>query len=343
MDPAIVAFGFGIGLLVGMTGMGGASLMTPLLILIFGVQPLTAIGTDIFSAAGPKTFGGFQHLRAGTVHKGLAFWMAVGSVPAAIAGVGVIAYLQDVVGEDKLDGIIFGILGATLLVVGLATALRTVFIPDVIKERYALHLQRRHIIAAVATGVTTGFVIGLTSAGSGTLIAIILIAVFRLTPQRVVGTDIFHAAVLLWAAGLAHWVSGNVDFGLAGTILLGSIPGVLVGGKLAVRSGKNLLRGLLSVVLVASGITLITKGDGEVVMVTVALVSLLFGVVFTYVLRREVKLPHGEGVRAWKLVSFPWSRPEHAKQMADVNAPPESDQISDAERSKDDRGPKTPV
>ena len=321
MDPAIVAFGFGIGLLVGMTGMGGASLMTPLLILIFGVQPVTAIGTDIFYAAVTKTFGGVQHLRAGTVHKGLAFWMAVGSVPAAIAGVGVIAYLQDVVGEDKLDGIIFGILGATLLVVGLATALRTVFIPDVIKERYALHLQRRHIIAAVATGVTTGFVIGLTSAGSGTLIAIILIAVFRLTPQRVVGTDIFHAAVLLWAAGLAHWVSGNVDFGLAGTILLGSIPGVLVGGKLAVRSGKNLLRGLLSVVLVASGITLITKGDGEVVMVTVALVSLLFGVVFTYVLRREVKLPHGEGVRAWKLVSFPWSRPEHAKQMADVNAP----------------------
>ena len=343
MDPAIVAFGFGIGLLVGMTGMGGASLMTPLLILIFGIQPVTAIGTDIFYAAVTKTFGGVQHLRAGTVHKGLAFWMAVGSVPAAIAGVGVIAYLQDVVGEDKLDGIIFGILGATLLVVGLATALRTVFIPDVIKERYALHLQRRHIIAAVATGVTTGFVIGLTSAGSGTLIAIILIAVFRLTPQRVVGTDIFHAAVLLWAAGLAHWVSGNVDFGLAGTILLGSIPGVLVGGKLAVRSGKNLLRGLLSVVLVASGITLITKGDGEVVMVTVALVSLLFGVVFTYVLRREVKLPHGEGVRAWKLVSFPWSRPEHAKQMADVNTPAESAEKSDAERSKDDRGPKTPV
>ena len=343
MDPAIVAFGFGIGLLVGMTGMGGASLMTPLLILIFGVQPVTAIGTDIFYAAVTKTFGGIQHLRAGTVHKGLAFWMAVGSVPAAIAGVGVIAYLQDVVGEDKLDGIIFGILGATLLVVGLATALRTVFIPDVIKERYALHLQRRHIIAAVATGVTTGFVIGLTSAGSGTLIAIILIAVFRLTPQRVVGTDIFHAAVLLWAAGLAHWVSGNVDFGLAGTILLGSIPGVLVGGKLAVRSGKNLLRGLLSVVLIASGITLITKGDGEVVMVTVALVSLLFGVVFTYVLRREVKLPHGEGVRAWKLVSFPWSRPEHAKQMADVNAPPESAGTPDAEKSEDDRGPKTPV
>jgi uncharacterized protein len=318
MDPAIVAFGFGIGLLVGMTGMGGASLMTPLLILIFGVQPVTAIGTDIFYAAVTKTFGGIQHLRAGTVHKGLAFWMAVGSVPAALAGVGVIEYLKDTVGEDKLDGIVFGILGATLLVVGISTALRTIFVPDVIKERFALHLQRRHIIAAVATGVTTGFVIGLTSAGSGTLIAIILIAVFRLTPQRVVGTDIFHAAVLLAAAGIAHWIGGNVDFGLAGTILVGSIPGVLIGGRLAFKSGRNLLRALLSIVLIASGIALVTKGDGEVVVITAAFVSLLFGVVFTYVLRREVKLPHGEGIRAWRLVSLPWSRSEHAKQMAEA-------------------------
>lgn len=345
MDPAIVAFGFGIGLLVGMTGMGGASLMTPLLILIFGIQPVTAIGTDIFYAAVTKTFGGIQHLRAGTVHKGLAFWMAVGSVPAAIAGVGVIAYLQRTVGEDQLDGIVFGILGATLLVVGLSTALRTIFIPDVIKERYALHLYRRHIIAAVATGVVTGFVIGLTSAGSGTLIAIILIAVFRLTPQRVVGTDIFHAAVLLWAAGIAHWVDGNVDFGLAGNILIGSIPGVLIGGRLAFKSGKNLLRTLLSLVLIASGITLITKGDGEVVMITVAFVSLIFGVVFTYILRREVKLPHGEGIRAWKLVSFPWARPDHVKQMAAARAEKDAQASAsaDGDQPSDRSDPKTPV
>lgn len=308
MDPAIVLFGFGIGVLVGMTGMGGASLMTPLLILIFGVQPVTAIGTDIFYAAVTKTVGGIQHLRAGTVHRGLAFWMAVGSVPAAIGGVFVIELLQDAYGEERLEGIVFGMLGATLLVVGISTLLRTLFLPDVIKERFALHLHRRHIIAAIATGVTTGFVIGLTSAGSGTLIAIILIAVFRLTPQRVVGTDIFHAAVLLWAAGAAHWVGGNVDFGLAGNILIGSVPGVLIGGRLALRTGKNLLRGALSAVLIASGIVLITKGDGQVVVITAALVSLFFGMVFTYILRREVKLPHGEGVRAYKMISTPWSR-----------------------------------
>src|SRR3954452_15098914 len=133
MDPAIVIFGFGIGVLVGMTGMGGASLMTPLLILIFGVQPVTAIGTDIFYAAITKTVGGVQHLRAGTVHKGLAFWMAVGSVPAAVAGVFVIEELQQTYGEDRLEGIVFGILGATLLVVGVSTLFRTLFIPDVIK------------------------------------------------------------------------------------------------------------------------------------------------------------------------------------------------------------------
>jgi uncharacterized membrane protein YfcA len=308
MDPAIIIFGFGIGVLVGMTGMGGASLMTPLLILVFGINPVTAIGTDIFYAAVTKTVGGLQHLRARTVHRGLAFWMAVGSVPAAIGGVAVIEILQAQFGEERLEKIVFGILGATLLVVGLSTMLRTIFLPDVIKERYAMHLYRRHIIAAIATGVITGFVIGLTSAGSGTLIAIILIAVFRLTPQRVVGTDIFHAAVLLWAAGAAHVVGGNVDFGLAGTILIGSVPGVLIGGRLAVRSGRGLLRGLLALVLVGSGITLITKGDGSIVMVTAAIVSLGFGALFTYILRREVKLPHGEGVRMFNLVKMPWHK-----------------------------------
>ena len=317
MDPALVVFGFGIGVLVGMTGMGGASLMTPLLILIFGVQPVTAIGTDIFYAAVTKTVGGWQHLKAGTVHKGLAFWMAVGSVPSALVGVYVIELLKDAYGEAQLERIVFGILGATLLVVGVSTLLRTIFIPDVIKERFALHLHRRHIIAAVATGLITGFVIGLTSAGSGTLIGIILIAVFRLAPQRVVGTDIFHAAVLLWFAGIAHWVGGNVDFGLAGTILVGSIPGVLVGGRLALKTGKNVLRGLLSTVLIASGIILMSKGDAYVVVVTASLVSLIFGALFTYILRREVKLPHGEGVRAYKLVSLPWRRPGDASASDD--------------------------
>jgi uncharacterized protein len=280
MDPAIIVFGLGIGLLVGMTGMGGASLMTPMLILVFGISPVTAIGTDIFYAAITKSVGGVQHLRMKTVHRALAFWLAVGSVPSAIAGVWVIEILQRSYGDD-LDQLVLGMLGGALLVVGAATLLRSVFLSHVIQERWAMHLYRRHIVAAVITGAVTGFVIGLTSAGSGTLIAIALIAIFRLVPQRVVGTDIFHAAVLLWAAGIAHWIGGNVDFLLAGNILIGSVPGVLLGSMLAVRAPHKLLRTALAVVLIASGTTLITKeGTPEVVLPAIVVASLMVGALF---------------------------------------------------------------
>ena len=280
MDPSIIFFGLGIGILVGMTGMGGASLMTPMLILVFGISPVTAIGTDIFYAAVTKTVGGYQHLKLKTVHRGLAFWLACGSVPSALAGVYVIELLQRSYGED-LDKLVLGMLGGALLVVGFATLLRSIFLKSVIAERSAMHLYTRHIVAAVITGVVTGFVIGLTSAGSGTLIAIALISIFRLVPQRVVGTDIFHAAVLLWAAGIAHWIGGNVDFVLAGNILLGSIPGVLIGGALSVKARTGLLRGALAVVLIASGTTLVVKeGEPGVVIPAIAVASLMVGALF---------------------------------------------------------------
>jgi uncharacterized membrane protein YfcA len=282
MDPAIVLFGFGIGALVGMTGMGGASLMTPILILVFGIQPVTAIGTDIFYGAVTKTVGGWRHLKQGTVHKGLAFWLAVGSVPSAIGGVFLIEYLQRVYGEAKLEELVLGMVGGALLVVGIATLARQFFLRGIIQERYAMHLYPRHIAAAIITGAITGFVIGLTSAGSGTLIAISLIMIFRLTPQRVVGTDIFHAAVLLWAAGMAHWIGGNVDFSLAGNILLGSIPGVLVGAHFAVRAPQGFLRTALGIVLCASAVTLIVKeGTSDVVIPAIAIATLMVGALLT--------------------------------------------------------------
>lgn len=302
MDPAIIFFGFAIGFLIGMTGMGGAVLMTPLLILVFGINPVTAIGTDIFYSAITKTVGGFQHLRQRTVHRGLAFWMAIGAVPAAVLGVAMIEVLQSTVGEDRVDEIVFGILGATLLVVGIATLLRTVLLPDVVRERRSMHLYRRHIIAGILTGLVVGFVIGLTSAGSGTLMAIILIAVFRLTPSRVVGTSIFTAAVLLWAASAAHWLGGNIDFPLAWNILVGSIPGVIIGSKLAIKAGQDFLRTALALVLLISGIVLITKADATIAAISLAVASLLFGTLFTYAMRREVQLPHGEGVKFRHLI-----------------------------------------
>lgn len=256
--------------------------MTPLLILIFGISPVTAIGTDIFYAAVTKTVGGVRHLRLRTVHRALALWLTVGSVPAAIGGVWVIELLQGRFGEDTVNTIVLGILGGALLVVGIATLLRSLFLSHVIEERYAMHLYTRHIVAAVITGLITGFVIALTSAGSGALVAIALIAIFRLTPQRVAGTSVFQAAVLLWVAGIAHWIGGNVDFGLAGNILLGSIPGVLLGSQLSVKAPQALLRTLLALVLTSAGVVLILKeGNPEVVLPAVGIAAVIVIAMFS--------------------------------------------------------------
>ena len=243
MDPAIIFFGLGVGFLVGMTGMGGGSLMTPLLVLVFGIKPTTAIGTDIFYAAITKTAGSWRHLKLKTVNLPLVYWMAAGSVPSAIAGVWFLDYLKRRLG-DNLDETVFAILAGCLLVVGAATLLRGLFLADKIQEREDFEMHTRHKVAAVAIGATTGFVIGLSSAGSGTLIGIMLIAVYRLTPRKVVGTDVVHAAILLWAASIAHIFSGNVDFGLAANILVGSVPGVIIGSNLSVKcaTGRSPLR-----------------------------------------------------------------------------------------------------
>jgi uncharacterized protein len=290
MDPAIVFFGLGVGFLVGMTGMGGGSLMTPLLILLFGVKPTTAIGTDIFYAAVTKTAGGWRHLKLKTVNMGLVYWMAVGSVPSAVAGVWVLDVLKRRLGDD-LDETVFAILAACLLVVGAATLLRSFFLADKIQEREDFEIHTRHKIAAVGIGVTTGFIIGLSSAGSGTLIAIMLIAVFRLTPRRVVGTDVVHAALLLWAAGIAHIVGGNVDFPLAANIMLGSVPGVILGSNLSVKWPQSGLRIALGVVLIAAGVTIMGKANTDLVPWVMVAASLAIVGLFAIQLglRREVE------------------------------------------------------
>ena len=280
MDPIIVVFGLGVGFLVGLTGMGGGSLMTPLLILVFGVKPVTAIGTDIFYAAVTKTVGGYRHFKLKTVDLGITFWMALGSVPSAIAGVFLIEILERKYGSD-LDEVIFGILAASLLVVGVATLIRGFFLKDKIRERESFEIKTRHKVAAVMIGTLTGFVIGMSSAGSGTLIAILLIAAYRFTPRRVVGTDVFHAAILLWAAGIAHIVGGNVDFVLAGNILIGSIPGVWMGSNMSVRWPQGALRTALGIVLIAAGTTIMSKADKTVVPYAVVAATAMIASIFT--------------------------------------------------------------
>jgi len=277
MDPAIIVFGLGIGVLVGMTGMGGGSLMTPLLILIFGIQPTTAIGTDIFYSAVTKTVGGWRHFRMKTVNMELVKWLAMGSVPAAVAGVAIVSVLQKHIGEDRLDSLVYAVLGGTLLMVGVITLTRALILRDLVEERDRFDVERRHKVAAIVIGATTGFVIGVTSAGSGTVIAILLIAVYRLSPKKVVGTDVFHAAILLWAAGIAHWVGGNVDFTLAANILIGSVPGVIIGAALSDKAPQGFIRTALGVVLVGSGIVTIQKGDPNVWPIAAAVAAVGLG------------------------------------------------------------------
>jgi uncharacterized membrane protein YfcA len=261
VDPLIILFGFGVGVLVGTTGIGGGSLMTPILILVFGFKPTTAIGTDLAYGAVTKTVGGFRHWRQKTVDFGLSTWMAFGSVPAAIAGVAVLKVLEDHFGKDSFDNTLLIAVAAALLLTGMVI-LGRLLLPSAGKgERETTPLARRHKIAAVSLGASVGFVLGVTSAGSGSLIAVGLIMLFRLTPQRVVGTDVFHAAILLWAAAIAHVIAGNVDFALAGTILIGSIPGVWIGSGLTVRLPVGVMRATLACVLVGAGLALLQKAD----------------------------------------------------------------------------------
>jgi uncharacterized membrane protein YfcA len=281
MDPAIVLFGLGVGFLVGATGMGGGSLMTPLLIIVFGIKPVVAVGTDLAYAAVTKTVGGWRHFRSGTVFPRLAFWLGVGSCPGALAGVWVLDRLRAAFGADFDAFMLFSIAGALLLVGGLILWRALAGSAHSERERGAFRMQTRHKVAAVALGAFVGFVLGITSAGSGTLISVGLILGFRLTPRRVVGTDVAHAAVLLWVAALAHLVSGNIDFGLAGTILIGSLPGVWLGTHAAVRLPERGLRPALGIVLLASGLGLLGKAGIDMpawvlVGVPIALVAVVF-------------------------------------------------------------------
>jgi uncharacterized membrane protein YfcA len=165
VDFALIAFGLGVGVLVGMTGIGGGSLMTPMLILVFGVTPITAIGTDLAYAAVTKTVGGYKHWRQRTVDLELSSWMALGSVPAAVGGVYVLGRLEDWTGRD-FDNLLLTVLAGALLLTGAATLVRAFLKSMHERERDTIDMERRHKIAAVVLGVGVGFVLGVTLGSS---------------------------------------------------------------------------------------------------------------------------------------------------------------------------------
>ena len=243
-----------IGVLVGATGMGGGSLMTPLLVLAFGFKPTVAVGTDIVHGALFKTFGAIRHRRLGTVQAQLSGWMFVGSAPMSLVGVGIATWIdRHYSASSSLQG---RILGAALLAGAIGLIAKS-FVKPRPRPDAPFVMQTRDRVVAVAIGLVGGLVVGLTSVGSGVFFALWLLIAFPLRSAKVVGTDLFHAALLLWVAGAGHLVAGNVDTRAVAWLLVGSIPGVLIGSQLAISVPDAYLRLVLVSILALSGYRLL--------------------------------------------------------------------------------------
>ncbi len=276
MDWKLSLAGLLIGLLVGMTGMGGGSLMTPMLILLFGFKPTVAIGTDILHGAIFKSVGAVRHRQFGHVHLRLTGWMLLGSAPASLGGVAVSAWLVRAYG-DGFEDVAQEILGVALILGGIGFFTKAFLRPHGDDKPFVL--QRRDKVIAVALGLVGGFIVGLTSVGSGTFFGLVMMIAYPLTAAKLVGTDITHAALLLWVAGIGHFVSGSVDVPATGWLLLGSMPGVLVGSQLTVKLPDVSLRVALAAVLFLAGVKLLEPPGANVIVLVVGGLALLTGVV----------------------------------------------------------------
>jgi len=245
-----------IGSLVGLTGMGGGSLMTPILVIVFGFKPTYAVGTDILHGAIFKSFGAVRHRRLGTVHARLTLWLFLGSGPMSLAGVGLASLLKHHYGDtaQTVEGYA---VGAALVAGGLGLLAKSVIKRGMQPNNAPFLLARRDKILAVLIGAVFGFIVGLTSVGSGTFFGLVMVLVYPLTLPKIVGTDIFHAAALLWVAGIGHLIGGNVDLHATAWLLIGSIPGVLITSRFTLTLPDVVLRAALGTVLTLSGLKLV--------------------------------------------------------------------------------------
>ncbi len=259
----IVLAGFIVGVLVGLTGAGGGALMTPILILAFGVAPSAAVSSDIVASAIMKPFGGAIHFRRGTVHTGLVLWLSIGSVPAAFAGV----FIDHALGSGKvLQQRLEYAMGAALLIASAALIVRLLLDSarsrrepaDPAGEDTMFPVKRT---LTVAIGVVGGLLVGITSVGSGSLMIVLLMLAYpALSMRRLVGTDIVQSMPLVGAAAVAQAAFGNLHVGLTAAIAIGSIPGVIIGSLISARGTNFLLRPLLAVVLLGTALKLVGVG-----------------------------------------------------------------------------------
>ena len=266
IDVAPALFGLLVGFLVGLTGVGGGSLMTPFLVAVVGVPAPTAVGTDLVYATVTKLTGSVQHYRQRSVNLEVALFLGLGSIPAGLLGVVTLEYMERILDAEMLKSVMINIIAATLVLVGASLIFREYFMPRPTEDDETPKpntwngkgpMSRRRRMYTVIFGAMGGYLVGLTSIGSGSIMAIILLLLYPIAPAIVVGTDIAHASVLSLVVGLAHMTQGNVDFALAGTLLLGSIPGVLVGARLAPFIPGKPLKTILAVMLVFVGLRLL--------------------------------------------------------------------------------------
>ncbi|SNS40407.1 hypothetical protein SAMN06264365_11534 [Actinoplanes regularis] len=268
--------GLGVGIIVGLTGMGGGALMTPILVLLFHVNPVAAISSDLAASAVMKPFGGAVHARRGTVNWRLVGWLCAGSVPSAFLGVLLLRLLGD---DENVQHIVKLSLGAALLLAAGGMILKAWA-----ARRNGDGPPAEITVKPVPTlliGVMGGLVVGLTSVGSGSLIIVALLALYpRLRANDLVGTDLVQAVPLVTAAALGHAFFGDLHLDIAGAVMLGSIPGVLIGSRISSRAPGGLVRSALIIVLLASSLKLFDLPTQVVGAVTgaAAMVAIVLGV-----------------------------------------------------------------
>jgi hypothetical protein len=247
IDPLYSLSGFGIGLLVGMTGVGGGSLMTPLLILLFGIHPATAVGTDLLYAAVTKSAGSVVHGLARTIEWQVVRRLATGSVPSTIFTLALLSLLNQ---SEVARGLITVILSGALLMTASVLIFRGAIV-QFYRRRFPPLDDRSTAIVTVIFGAILGVLVAISSVGAGAVGVCVLIILYPKLPMaRIVGSDIAHAVPLTLVAGTGHWIIGTVDWHIMGSLLAGSVPGIVLGSYLAVHVPESALRLLLATTLI---------------------------------------------------------------------------------------------
>lgn len=256
MDWLNSCAGFLVGLLVGFTGVGGGALMTPLLVLMFGMAPQTAVGTDLLYATATKSVGSFVHGAFGAVDWHVLRRLWLGSLPAAAM---TLMLLRGGSISDELGGLILPALGASLVFTGAIMLASRQLLERLVDSPLPERFKPFQSLLAVGAGAVLGFLVTLTSVGAGAIGAVLLIYLYpkRLRGQKLVGTDIAHAIPLTLVAGFGHAQLGHVNFGVLGLLLLGSIPGIVIGSFLSHKVSAQAIRKAIAVMLVIVGAKLV--------------------------------------------------------------------------------------